>query len=855
MYYSAVASMLLGTILATQISEKKPRMLFLIGIAIIVLFANYFERVIPYIADNTSFQLIFSKLQDSSEGDILPSIEGISFLTIDSVLQCLIVSIFIVIINIIKWEKYVLNPDKMVKKIINIMDKGGDKEVVEMLAGDMDFLGQVSFGQKKNKRKVVAYIKNKNLDKDDRNRYILSQPVKDMDENNEYLQLKNLCNNTKLKLKILCKYDLNIEVETTSFENLFDTNLQQMLRIAKIKRECPRVEIKFYNEHSEDFGTRARFITYSANIPMKALTYVETDSEKATYYLNLNKNKDKILINKIGCNVAKILGRMSKNIITYQVDSSRWKYSESAKNDVVKPVYQDYFSSKWDKIDVESSNIIVERCLGIYDKVAECIKENKKNAVNDDDKDFSSQLNIRLKYKFVLIYISSYEVAHFKEYRKEFPPFGILYLASIIRDAGWDVEIKSISENAFTHDLSDADVVGLSMVSSYGHAIFKKFVDTSKFKRGRYMVAGGYHAEKYYQDMMRDMYVDLVFSGEGENALTEFLNKYFGAKCPKTYINGTFMIDKESQSKSEGASPLKMSLYKFKESKDTVKLDSIPFPARDLLPESDIVMTGRLRNDSNVRIVHVLFSRGCSKMCLYCGATKDGKNSPVRYRSPDNIVEELILLKKTYKIDGFAIIDDCFLTDKNAAIKICKAIENASLNLKWSLAARADQIDLDILGSLKDAGCVEIKFGIESGSNIILNYMNKGCSSTCAENAINLAHEQGFYVKCFIVSGFPGETAVTTKETLLFLKKLHKKIDSVSLLRFTPLPGSPIFSNPEKYGIDKEKLILENFDNLHLYHGNFNWWKDETEFKKKNTYYKVLEQYIERIWKNDKVIY
>lgn len=449
-----------------------------------------------------------------------------------------------------------------------------------------------------------------------------------------------------------------------------------------------------------------------------------------------------------------------------------------------------------------------------------------------------------IKKKCALVYVSSYEVAHFKQYRKEFPPFGVLYLAPVVKHAGWEVDLISIDEWNYSLDLTEYDLVAMSMVSAYSHSIFMNFIAETEFNSNAYYVAGGYHAEKYFKEVFEQLKVNLVFAGEGENSMAEFLAHFDDVRMGIYYVDGTYVKN-----------PISGEFCEFTNRKDVVDLNKLHLPARELLNIDDVIMTGRVANNHSIKMVHMLFSRGCKQGCKYCGATKDGKNSPTRYRSAQNIYDELKYLKVTYNIGGFAIIDDCFLTNKIKAIEICNKIKG--LNLKWSLAARVDQISKDnsILDILYAAGCTEIKFGVETGSDLILSKMGKSCTVNDARMAIINTHQKSIYVKCFIVSGFPFENEQTNNETLNFLRELRPYIDSVSLLRFTPLPGSKIFNNPEEYGLDKEKLVIENFKNTHLYHSNFNWWKDYTTYKNSNLYYEKLKVYIESVWMKGDTVY
>lgn len=255
-------------------------------------------------------------------------------------------------------------------------------------------------------------------------------------------------------------------------------------------------------------------------------------------------------------------------------------------------------------------------------------------------------------------------------------------------------------------------------------------------------------------------------------------------------------------------------------------------------------MNDRLAN-TNYKMVHVIFSRGCAYNCVYCGVPREG-NRKVRYRTPKNIIDELEHLKNM-GIEGFSIIDDCFLTDQKLALAIIDQIEKTGL--KWSLTARVDQINDSIVAALKKSGCLEIKFGIETGSNTILTAMKKGFTVEEARTAIELVRSYDIGVKAFIITGLPGEDMTTNNETKEFLKEMGKdKINRISLLRFVPLPGSQIYENPKAYGIKKDIKKTIDYSCYKLYDGATNWWKNEEDFELRNVIYEDIKKFMLEIW-------
>lgn len=426
--------------------------------------------------------------------------------------------------------------------------------------------------------------------------------------------------------------------------------------------------------------------------------------------------------------------------------------------------------------------------------------------------------------KVALISPEYYDIAHFGVKRKEIPPFGVLYLAAVIEQKGVEVTLYRVSNEKFTLNLQDFDIVGFSISSSVTYSILKKVRDNSQFKKQALLVAGGIHTTIFPEDVINDLNVDIACVGEGENTIVEILDAYSEKNFDT--IDGIVYKDKLS---GEMVYTSKRELIK--------DLDKIPFPARHLLPLDEIIMNDRL-SDTNLPIAHILCSRGCPYSCNFCANQERG----IRYRTGANIRKELEFLIENYGIKGFCITDDNFIVDKKRIEDICNEI--TPLKLKWSSLSRVNTVDEELLKKLKQSGCIEIKYGIESGSPRILKLMNKKITIDQIRNAISLTHKIGIKVKAFILHGFPGENRETTEETIQLLEELKEKIDRISLFRFVPLPGSPVYNEAEKYDLSLPK----NFEEIFIYNNERKWWGTKEEQEELEYAYKLLEDYVRNNW-------
>lgn len=694
----------------------------------------------------------------------------------NTILQCFFVAICLIgIIIMDSLNDNILTFSRYSKKIQDFTRNAREGSDIYVAAGDMDFLDGVN-------------IKGFDI-------------PKLMDNNKEYQQLVELKNNYKIKLKILCRHGLNDELlnsiifDTTSPEVLFnkyrktsdinDPTFQQLLRIGKIQTDFKdSVEIRFYNSDSDDKQFRARFVDKTGIIYRKEKEHIE---------------KKLVLKKKFPfCRF-----KTTKEIL----------YSLNMINEQETEYYLDMFFLKWNACDIQKCKKIILFCQSLYYYVNKSLP----------------------RFHMALVYVNSYEIARKKEKRKEFPPFGVMYLAAAVRqNLDWDVQLIAVDKDTPSSELdwSKYDAIGFSIISSYSYDILKRSFILSKRKLDVIIFAGGYQAEKFSSNVFTDFNANIIFKGEGEISIQEFC-KYYESRNFAAIKSIIYRGIDQNIHSTDGPR--------------CVDINAIAPPARDLIPTEDIVMTDRLA-DTNIRMVHMLFSRGCSYKCLYCAANQDNLIKEIRYRDKENICNELKDLKKCYNIEGFSIIDDCFLTNQEKAVEICNYIASQNLELKWSLAARVDSINDDVLAALKKSGCIEIKFGVETGSDELLKKLNKGITVAYAENAIKKTYDIGISVKLFIITGLPFETDDTHNQTKEFLRKMHKYVKRVSLLRYTPLAGSYIYDNPEKFGIKRSELGSKTFEKTKLYRDSHDWWIEKERLKKCDEWYDDMNRFINGYW-------
>ena len=230
-------------------------------------------------------------------------------------------------------------------------------------------------------------------------------------------------------------------------------------------------------------------------------------------------------------------------------------------------------------------------------------------------------------------------------------------------------------------------------------------------------------------------------------------------------------------------------------------LDSLPFPAYDLMPLEKYTVLGH-------RLEHfpMITSRGCPFGCRYCSSSLF-LGRKFRARSPKNVVDEIEWLVGDFKAKYIAFSDDTFTLSKRRVIEICDEIIKRNLDIKWSCSSRVDTISKELLEKMKDAGCSAIYYGVESASQRVLNYYKKRINLERVKEAVKLTKKAGIEVICSFIIGSPYETKEDMKATLKFALKLNPDYAQFSIL--TPYPGTDIYREAK----EKNLLLTENFDN------------------------------------------
>lgn len=376
-------------------------------------------------------------------------------------------------------------------------------------------------------------------------------------------------------------------------------------------------------------------------------------------------------------------------------------------------------------------------------------------------------------------------------------PLGIAYIASELEKHGHEVSIKDYEVECFERaqfknelNTFKPDVVGISFRSS-SYASAKNISSIVKeTSTAIQVVLGGHHATAFPEDTLKDIPADFAIRGEGEYAMGRLLNA-LSMNSDLADVPGLAYRNNGEIIKNNSA--------------DTIAdLNRLAFPAWHLLPIEKYV-TGS-----------ILTSRGCPFSCIYCD--KGISTRKVRFRSSQNIYEEISAFEKRYKKGRIYFVDDYFFLNKNRLSELFDLIiNNGHLKFKWYCQARVDGIDNEILQRAKRSGCDTIIYGIETGDAEELEYINKKATLEEAIQALKLSKGAGIRTRANFMIGFPISTHNTISNSICFAKKID-----ADLYRFfvvTALPNTVLWEKVEKIHPELANLSWDKFD---FYSPSFN---------------------------------
>lgn len=385
--------------------------------------------------------------------------------------------------------------------------------------------------------------------------------------------------------------------------------------------------------------------------------------------------------------------------------------------------------------------------------------------------------------------------------RKAHFPISLGLIAACLKENGFTVnvfdnEVECLNKyelNDFIRN-SKYDVYGIT-ANAPNYSYIKGISKMIKDLKNKPVILGGPLSTYSYEVVLKNTYVDICVLGEGEETAVNLLENM------------------DNLEKIPGIAYIKNGEVKrttpriFKKSRD-----EYPFPAYELFNMEPYLKrelgqyegwgSRYLNKDvSGIKTLGLITGVGCPYSCKFCTRSV----IKTRMRSVDNIISEIKFCMDKFNIKGVRFLDDLLIMSERRTLELCEKIK--PLNILWSGQARTNVINDKLAEAMKDAGCVGIGFGYESGSDRLLKAMNKKVTVEDHKRATRAVKRNGIAIRVQIMFGYPGENKESIDETIKFFKEITIPPRRFNIL--TPLPGSEIYDEclTKKIITDEDKYL------------------------------------------------
>jgi len=407
-------------------------------------------------------------------------------------------------------------------------------------------------------------------------------------------------------------------------------------------------------------------------------------------------------------------------------------------------------------------------------------------------------------------------------------PLGIGYLAAMLEKNDFSVEVYCMDVFHYTNkelaeklSKNEYDVIGVGfMAARFTETIVNLCKAVKEHKKNAWFVLGGPGPSPIPEYMLKKTQADIVAIGESEEIIVDIVKCKTCNQKDLSSIKGIAYRKEKKITVNPRRVPVK-------------KLDELPFPAWHLFP-MDIYTTclHYVGMDKDDKMLSMITSRGCVNRCSFCYRLEKA----IRLRSVQNVIDEIIELKKRFGVNCIHMADELFLVSKKRIFEFERLLKENDLEIKYTANARTDIFDREIAESLKRTGCILLNIGFESSSQHVLNRMNKNTTVEQNIRALEISKEVQLHVGLNFIWGFPNDT----KESLDGNKELIKKYNQYHQIRtirpVTPYPGCDLYYEAVDNGlIDGPGDFFDRFKNSDLVTVNF------TEFPEKQIYEWLFE--------------
>lgn len=369
---------------------------------------------------------------------------------------------------------------------------------------------------------------------------------------------------------------------------------------------------------------------------------------------------------------------------------------------------------------------------------------------------------------------------------KPYAPLGILYISAYLKEQGIDNNIfdttfssKNELKKYLVDEKPDYIAIYVNLMTKINVLDIIKFIKSTDSIKNAKIILGGPEVRYNATDLL-ELGADFVVIGEGEETTLELINRLeMKNRNDFKNINGIGFKDNNGK-------------IIFNAERSLISdIDTLPFPNRSGI---DIRKYQEAwKNHHNLDAISVSTMRGCPYTCRWCSRAVYGLT--YRRRSPEKVVEELQKIRVEYNPDTIWFVDDVFTISHKWLSGFNEELKRNNLKIKYECITRADRMNEDVIKTMKETGCFRVWIGAESGSQRIIDAMDRRVKVEQVREMIQLAKKHGIETGTFIMLGYPGETENDIEETISHLKKSNPDLFTITVAY--PIRGTELFEEIE----------------------------------------------------------
>lgn len=365
---------------------------------------------------------------------------------------------------------------------------------------------------------------------------------------------------------------------------------------------------------------------------------------------------------------------------------------------------------------------------------------------------------------------------------RPYPPLGLLYISSYLKEHAIDNYVFDSTFSSFDNLIDSIkeekpDIIGIYTNLMTKLNVLKIIASVREFSPGVKLILGGpdvtYNTLNYLTHG-----ADVIVIGEGEQTMLE-LTECLGNSTDISTIDGIAYLDEKGQE------------VKTKSRQKVKSIDELPMPNREDIDISKYLSAWK--NFHGESALNISTQRGCPYTCKWCSTAVYGQS--YRRRSPEKVVDELVWMQEKYNPDTFWFVDDVFNISHKWLDSFVEVLESRKVKIKFECITRADRLNEHVIAQLKKSGCFRVWIGAESGSQAVIDKMDRRVSVDQVRNMIIEAKKIGIQTGTFIMVGYPGETKEDIMETIDHLKISNP--DHYTVTTAYPIKGTELYNEIE----------------------------------------------------------